>query len=1181
MADNTTTQNLSGQIIDNKYELIAPLGEGGMSVVYKARRLRINDEVAVKILHAEVTADAVSQIRFEREAQAAARIKHPNIVTIHDFGTTTSGLTYLVMEMLQGPTLSEELSNYNGLAVERFIDIFLPVCRAIGAAHQEGIIHRDLKPSNILLHKLKDGTELVKVVDFGIVKVRAGEALTQVNNILGTPHYMSPEQCYSRELDARSDIYSLAIIAYEMLTGRLPFNESSIIEILQAHVEKTPPSLRQFRPNIPMDLEAVILRALSKTADERPNSAQEFGQELLTNSGIGHLRTTNTGAHSKNRVSSADLSPIQNNRTEPVTPLRLDTISRRLVKVNPDFNNFVGRKKELERLIAEYQNLLAGKARPVVVLGEKGVGLSQLGEEFTKWLKKQNIPVLLTKFYEPTSRAQLPFQPWLDLLRRIFNVRRQSLSQESDLIPIVAEKTGITLPEYIFEGRSLDESEKWSVFESLANTISSTIQIGALIFDSLEYAHVNLEFLSYLIRNFPSQTLFVFLVNSEKATQKGHPCQEWLVSLSRSGGYETIKLTPLSQAELRNMLDGIFGRLEIIERDVERIWEVSRGNPYYVVEVVRYLINERKITLSAEAWHCENIKDFVLPESLQQLAEIKLGQTSQDTLDILRQAAIIGQQFTFDLLEKFTGLSEDTLIDSLEKAIKARILQETESKEEEYLFTDPTVQFVLYEATPKRRRRKLHLQVAKAIEDLVKNNQQKLLRHSTALLHHYYESGEIEKTFYYGRLAAEAALSRQDVVEAEKYYNWALNAASEMQEEGNPPNLEEQAQLYLGSARIALHLGQIEKAQQDLAKAQQLTKFEQNQTIICHSNLIKSQIEYYLSNFEQAREATEIGLKAARSLGDTKLESQLSLMLAQILTALGKTEETLNILEANLTIARQQKVISTENQILSLLGSTYGLTGKFKQGFILVEQALKMAHNNKDRFGELTALRRMGQLYLQTMQLDKALEAFDCGLELAYILEAKIDEAIFENGRGDVYRYLSELDAARECYEKLLNIANSMDNVGAKTLANHNLGLVSLELGIYHDALRKLEKALEEHNKLGQNRLMAEAYCALAYTNEQLGQVEAAQQNYQIAIELCQRIIHPTYKWQAHYGLANTFWMFGQMDEALKELEKAKEIIQELCDNLPDNIDLTEFMRDKLKVQALIEDIEASTQENF
>ncbi|MBL8192366.1 MAG: serine/threonine protein kinase, partial [Blastocatellia bacterium] len=322
MADNTTTQNLSGQIIDNKYELIEPLGEGGMSVVYKARRLRINDEVAIKILHAEVTADAVSQIRFEREAQAAARIKHPNIVTIHDFGTTTSGLTYLVMEMLQGPTLSEELSNYNGLAVERFIDIFLPVCRAIGAAHQEGIIHRDLKPSNILLHKLKDGTELVKVVDFGIVKVRAGEALTQVNNILGTPHYMSPEQCYSRELDARSDIYSLAIIAYEMLTGHLPFNESSIIEILQAHVEKAPPSLRQFRPNIPMDLEAVILRALSKTADERPNSAQEFGQELLTNSGIGHLRTVNTGAHNKNKSSSADLTPYPNKRNEPITPLR-------------------------------------------------------------------------------------------------------------------------------------------------------------------------------------------------------------------------------------------------------------------------------------------------------------------------------------------------------------------------------------------------------------------------------------------------------------------------------------------------------------------------------------------------------------------------------------------------------------------------------------------------------------------------------------------------------------------------------------------------------------------------------------------------------------------------------------------------------------------------------------------
>ncbi|MBI4850926.1 MAG: protein kinase [Acidobacteria bacterium] len=1174
---NAKTKDLVGQVIDNKYELISQLGIGGMAVVYNARRLRINDEVAVKILHPEITLDSVSQMRFEREAQAAARIKHPNIVTIHDFGTTTDGLTYLVMELLQGPTLGEELSDYNGLTIERTLSILLPVCQAIGVAHQEGIIHRDLKPSNILLHKLKDGTELVKVVDFGIVKVRSGEALTQVNNILGTPHYMSPEQCYSRELDARSDIYSLAIIGYEMLVGRLPFNEPSIVEILQAQVEKAPPPLRQYRPDIPTGLEAAILRALSKKAEDRPSSAQEFAQELFSGAGFnpqstlpgsgGHIRAIKASEISSTLIPKSNASSGSNN------PIK-ETINRRLVKLSPDFDSFVGRKRELERLVAEYQSLTTNKARPVIVLGEKGFGISRLGEKFYRWLKSNNVAVLLTKFYEPASRAQLPFQPWLDLLRRSLGIRRQDLAQESDLINITLERTGIKLPKCLFESRSLDEAEKWSIFEAIESIIIHTAndQRGILIFDNLEYANVNLELLSYLIRNLHTRTLFVFLGNTEKVTQKGHPCQEWLASLSRSGGYETIKLQPLTQAELRTMLDGIFGKLDIAERDIEKIWQVSLGNPYYVVEIIRYLINEGKITLESN-WACENIDEFILPESLQQLAEIKLSKVDEPIIELLRQASVIGNEFSFDILEKVTGLNEDELANILEKAVKARLLQESVNREEIYNFSDPAIHFVLYDAIPRRRKRKLHLQVAQAIETIVGNSQQKLLRYSAALLHHFYEAGETAKTFYYGRAASEAAFSRLDIAEAEKYYLWALNAAKEMQEEGNTPNTTEQAQLYLGSARIALHLGHIEKAQENLTFAQDIAEAEKNLAVISRTQLIKSQIEYSCSNFELALKAVEAGLSAAQSIKDPKTESRLLLILSQVSTALGQTEKTLKSLENNLALSRQNKDPFTENQILSLLGSTFSQIGNFKQGLSLIEEGLKIARNNKDRLGELKALRRLGNLYKQTKQLELALETYDCGLELARSLEAKLEEGLFENGRGDIYRQLGEIDLARECYQKLLSIARLVSNSSNEALANHKLALVALELGVYSDSVRKLKVALEQHTKLGELRLVAQAYYFLGYAYEQLGQLQTAQDNYQLAIDYCERINHPTYQWQAHYGLGNTFSMFGLYDQALAQLNDAKEIINRLCKTLPDNASEEDFMKDKLKVFALIEDI--------
>src|SRR5262249_33087523 len=151
-----------GEILEGKYVLLEQLGEGGMAVGYKARRLRIEDEVAGKNLRPEITLDTVSQVRFEREAKAAAPIKHPNIVTIHDFGTSNEGLTYLVMELLNGPTLEMAMHETPNMSVERALGILLPVCQAISSAHQEGIIHRDIKPSNIILHRLKDGTELIK-----------------------------------------------------------------------------------------------------------------------------------------------------------------------------------------------------------------------------------------------------------------------------------------------------------------------------------------------------------------------------------------------------------------------------------------------------------------------------------------------------------------------------------------------------------------------------------------------------------------------------------------------------------------------------------------------------------------------------------------------------------------------------------------------------------------------------------------------------------------------------------------------------------------------------------------------------------------------------------------------------------------------------------------------------------
>jgi serine/threonine-protein kinase len=272
---------LLGSTIEGKYRIDAKLGEGGMGAVYSASRLLIGDVVAVKILHAEQN-DPKAADRFRREAQAAARLKHPNAVTIHDFGITSEGLQYLVMELLEGQSLRQIIKQDGPLPPPVAAEITTQACAALDEAHQRHIVHRDIKPDNIIINSTIAGLR-VKVLDFGIAKLRDDLAshLTQTGSVMGTPHYMSPEQCLGEELDSRADIYSMGIVLYEMLCGRVPFNSPVSTAVVVQHVNQPPQSLRTINLGISPQVEAVVFHALEKRRDARPATAGAFAQELI------------------------------------------------------------------------------------------------------------------------------------------------------------------------------------------------------------------------------------------------------------------------------------------------------------------------------------------------------------------------------------------------------------------------------------------------------------------------------------------------------------------------------------------------------------------------------------------------------------------------------------------------------------------------------------------------------------------------------------------------------------------------------------------------------------------------------------------------------------------------------------------------------------------------------------
>jgi serine/threonine protein kinase len=265
-----------GTVINDRYRVLSLIGKGATSAVYKAEDTELNQTVAIKILHSHLIADATILRRFEQEAKTDRLLKHPNIPGLRGCSRTSDGIPFLVMDLVEGASLEDAIKAAGWIPAERAIVIFDQVCAALGAAHEKGIVHRDLKPSNIMLTETPDGSLLVKVLDFGVAKLLPATGntvlkLTQTGEMLGSILYMSPEQCLDKELDGRSDCYSLGCVMYEALTGKPPLAARTAFETMNKHMTDMPESLARVRPDVnwPPGLEDVVFKALAKDPNKR------------------------------------------------------------------------------------------------------------------------------------------------------------------------------------------------------------------------------------------------------------------------------------------------------------------------------------------------------------------------------------------------------------------------------------------------------------------------------------------------------------------------------------------------------------------------------------------------------------------------------------------------------------------------------------------------------------------------------------------------------------------------------------------------------------------------------------------------------------------------------------------------------------------------------------------------
>ena len=321
----------ASRLIANKYLLKSMFAKGGMGVIYRSIQTELNREVAVKILSPQLLSNERILKQFRREALAVARLDHINIVPVYDYGTLPDNFgAYLVMRLVQGKPLSEEIEDIGALPLERALRIMQQICAGVSAAHAQKVIHCDLKPDNILIENCDTPRERVQLVDFGIAKLKeltidgtANSAIT--DSAIGTPQYMSPEQCCGEPLTIHTDIYSLGIIFFEMITGRVPFNSFVAVDVAQHHVRTPPPPPSRFQFGLPTALDYAVLRALAKRPSGRPDSAEQFFEELLSASGIT-LQPINTELSVTASASTGLITTAYNVSSSNIIENKLDSV---------------------------------------------------------------------------------------------------------------------------------------------------------------------------------------------------------------------------------------------------------------------------------------------------------------------------------------------------------------------------------------------------------------------------------------------------------------------------------------------------------------------------------------------------------------------------------------------------------------------------------------------------------------------------------------------------------------------------------------------------------------------------------------------------------------------------------------------------------------------------------------
>ena len=635
------------------------------------------------------------------------KLKHPNTINVFDYGIMPDKSPYLTMEVVPG----YELNEIKDPDYKEVCRILLQVCQALSFIHSRLLVHCDIKPQNI---RIKEGIKAVKVMDFGLMNQLG---LRSNGQITGTVDYLPPEIPTGGIINASSDLYSVGVVAYELVTGKLPFIGTSVLEVIRAHINTPVEPLRTYKPDIPEKLEKIILKLLEKNQNDRYQTASEV---------------------------IADLSELTGEEvvTESIEQKRSYLSSSVLV----------GRDKELKALESALESVSKSQSKAIFVGAPAGVGKSRLVQEFKLQVQLAEYPFLTGRCFEQGMSA---YKPVADALKQAISITtKEELEKYGNVLVKI-------FPELLDKGFEPlvpipGIGEKLRLFDTITSWLKDVSARDALVvfIDDLHWIdQASIDLLNTCIRDLKKSKIMFMGTFRDDEVPVGHPMwqtvEEELTSI--------VKLEPFSNQDIKELITAMLGSVDLKSEFVDKVKNATGGNAFFISEVMRYLVEEDILQIRYGTWFLPtDYTSWELPTSIEATVTRRLNTLSPKAMELIRLAAVAGRKLRLSLFKAVSNWDEEDIFSSIDELIERQFLNHIEH---EYLFPHDRVRETLYDSLDEELRKTLHEKVANTIES---ENLLSLVNVSGELAYHYSRSNDQRKAAKYLLTAGFTSPVRMD-----------------------------------------------------------------------------------------------------------------------------------------------------------------------------------------------------------------------------------------------------------------------------------------------------------------------------------------------------------------------------------------------------------------------------------